>query len=1532
MIIQFLWYICYKVNSIFLRAIKNIPILTLIYLCTTGLLGYAETNSTLTQNLKFTENKKQWAPHILFQTDFNGGRLFLEQNTFTYVFYENGIFEKIHPHDKKNNESIKKEIKLHSLKIHLLNSNTNTVIAGKNETPDYRNYFIGNDESKWASNVKSYKEVVYSNVYDNIDLKIYSSASNTKTDYIVKQNGDVNSIQLSYKGQYKLSLKNNHLYIKTSVGNIIEQKPYAYQIINGIETEVPCYFSLNNNVLSFKLPNGYNKNLPLIIDPTLIFSTFSGSTDDNWGMTATYDAAGNAYAGGIAWGIGYPTTVGAYQTFFAGGGAGGGNGGVFLVDAVITKYNSTGTTLIYSTFLGGSDNEQPQSLVVDNNNNLNVFGRTYSNNFPTTFTAYDRIFNGGADIFVTKFNTNGTALVGSTYIGGTGDDGVNFSSIEVVLGSIKYNYSDDARGEIIYDNNNDVYVASCTQSTNFPTTAGAFRTFFQGGLQDGCVFKLNSNLTSLQWSTYLGGNQNDAAYSISLDNTNSPYVTGGTESTNFPTKIGAYKTAYQGGIADGFISHLNSTGTTLLHGTFLGTNLYDQSFFVQTDKTNNVYVFGQSRGAYPVSVGVYSNANSGQFVHKLNPTLTTSIFSTVFGSGRGTPDISPSAFLVDTCENIYISGWGGTLGGYNQASSSTLGMPTTGNAYQLTTDGSDMYVMSLGRDALTLMYGTYFGGSISLEHVDGGTSRFDKYGNIYQSICGGCGGQSDMPTTPGAWSQTNNSNNCNNALFKMHFDLINTTASFTANPFPLIGCTPFLVTFTNTTLNGQTYLWDFGDGSTSANTNPTHTYVTPGTYNIVLYAYNNQTCNLSDTAYGSVTVVAPPTIIPMPDTFVCFGNSVQLNATGGGLTYTWTPATYLNNPNISNPIAAPDTTTQYIVEVSNAYCSSYDTVIVNVVQAYITQSGPTTFCAGDSVILDAGAGHLTYSWSNGQNTQVIIVKTSGNYIVTTTDVNGCISKDTMLVIVQPAVIANAGNDTLICIGNSAILNATGGTSYLWTPATGLSNVNIANPTATINTNTQYVVLVTTGICSDYDTVNVFVDTNITSITPLGPIPFCIGSSVTLDAGLGYTNYLWSTGQNTQTITVNTTGNYWVSTLNPNGCVGQDTIAVTVLPPVLANAGNDTMICLGDSIQLLASGGISYTWTPATGLSNTNTANPYAKPLVTTTYIVDVFNGGCSAKDTITITVQDNITQITPLGPTMFCIGGSVVLDAGAGHSTYLWSTGQITQTITVTQSGNYSVQTLNANGCDATDTISILALPILDAYNDTGICEGESAQIFATGGISFTWIPVIGLDNPSSSSPTATPSQTTTYYLVSNETCNPTDSVTITIFPLPQVDAGADQYIDFGDRAYLNASGNSVYRWSPDKWLNCTVCPSPVSIPDSTITYYVTVTSAEGCTAVDSVTVFVKQVPAIFVPNAFTPNGNGTNEFFAPKFTNMKEVEVKIFDRWGEMIASWNDLNGHWDGTYKGRIVQQDVYVWVIDATDIYDKKTKRTGTVTVVK
>ena len=292
-------------------------------MCTTGLLGYAETNSTLTQNLKFTENKKQWAPHILFQTDFNGGRLFLEQNTFTYVFYENGIFEKIHPHDKKNNESIKKEIKLHSLKIHLLNSNTNTVIAGKNETPDYRNYFIGNDESKWASNVKSYKEVVYSNVYDNIDLKIYSSASNTKTDYIVKQNGDVNSIQLSYKGQYKLSLKNNHLYIKTSVGNIIEQKPYAYQIINGIETEVPCYFSLNNNVLSFKLPNGYNKNLPLIIDPTLIFSTFSGSTDDNWGMTATYDAAGNAYAGGIAWGIGYPTTVGAYQTFFAGGGAGG---------------------------------------------------------------------------------------------------------------------------------------------------------------------------------------------------------------------------------------------------------------------------------------------------------------------------------------------------------------------------------------------------------------------------------------------------------------------------------------------------------------------------------------------------------------------------------------------------------------------------------------------------------------------------------------------------------------------------------------------------------------------------------------------------------------------------------------------------------------------------------------------------------------------------------------------------------------------------------------------------------------------------------------------------------------------------------------------------------------------------------------------------------------------------------------------------------------------------------------------------------
>lgn len=862
-----------------LRSI-SFALLTFLILCTSGKQTiFAKSVYSANQSqILFVENKNQWERFIHYEAEIKGGKLFLEKNRFTYVFFNQQDIERLHP----EHENTPTEIRLHAMRVSLVNSNSKCLILPSEKEDYYRNYFIGSDPSKWASEVGLYKDVSYQNVYSKIDLRFYSQNSNLKYDFIVKPGGNVNSIALNYEGTDEMRIEDGSLIIKTSVGEIIEQKPYAFQLIGGVKKEVPCSFKLKENTIRFLFPEGYDHKFPLIIDPTLIFSSYSGSSADNWGFTATYDAAGNAYAGGNVNSIGYPVTTGAYKVSYNGGGSSG-NG--WSCDMAIAKFNPTGTAILYATYLGGSDNEQPQSLVVDKNNNLLIFGVSYSSNFPTTTGAYQTTKSGGGDIVVSKLNPSGSTLLASTFIGGSNDDGVNSTAIDNVYGPIKYNYGDDARGEIIADANN-YYVSSCTQSSNFPTTTGAFQTGYGNGGQDGVVLKINSNLTNLIWSTYLGGNGMDAAYSCLLDAGGNLFVTGGTSSSNFPTTAGSIHSTYQGGAADGFITHLGSNGNSVLQSTYIGTNKYDQTFFVQQDVNGNIYTMGQTEGSYPVTAGVYSNAGSGQFIQKLNPTLSASVFSTVFGNGNSKPTISPTAFLVDTCENLYVSGWARCI--HHQVFSNL--MPLTTSAFQSTTDGCDFYFIVLSKDALAIQFGSYYGSPSSEDHVDGGTSRFDANGMIYQSVCAGCGGKDNFPTTPGVVSNTNNSINCNNAILKIHFDFSKTRAVVKADPDT--GCVPHTVQFTNSSINGVTYTWDFGDGSPISNQfQPSHTYNTAGTYQVMLISRNNLSCNVADTTYIPITIFSPVPIIPsmsLVPASTCDSFFVQSTSVGtGGNLYTW---------------------------------------------------------------------------------------------------------------------------------------------------------------------------------------------------------------------------------------------------------------------------------------------------------------------------------------------------------------------------------------------------------------------------------------------------------------------------------------------------------------------------------------------------------------------------------------------------------------------------------------------------------------------
>lgn len=719
--------------------------------------------------IQFIENKGQWEPNILFRAELPIGSLFIERNQLTYLFVD-----KIATHKKQHGEPLK-SIHFHSVKVKLLGSNLNPTISKDYKSKEYYNYFVG-EEKNWASNVFAYKKIILHNVYPSTDLELLAQPDGLKINFIMAAGADPTCIKLEYKGADKLDIVNNQLHIKTSMGEWVEEAPVSYQDLDKIQEVIKTDYVLNNNIVAFKLDH-YNKKAPLIIDPSVIFGTYMGSAADNFGFAASYDAYGNAYGAGTVYEANFPITTGAYDIYYGGGN---GDNGEYARDAFIAKFNPLGSQLIFATFLGGSDNEQPHSVSVmpDSSGPMSVviMGTTHSTDFPTTPGAFDRTHNGKADIFICKLNSAGNTLIASTFYGGSENDGINGNAVYSYASQstpLPYNYADCYRGEVIYDKSQNIVVSSCTQSQGIPLVNPA-QGFYGGGIQDGILLKFSNSLSSLMFSTFVGGNGDDAVYSVGVNNINELIVGGGTTSSNMLFANTSFP--YNSGV-DGFLGKYSSSGQKLKI-IYTGTSSYDQIYLVQTDNQNNIYTLGQTAGSMSMSAGVYGKTNGKQFLQKYDPNLNAILLKTVFGNGNAQPEISPTAFLVDNCGRVYVSGWGGgTNTSYHNGMSLVYGLPTTSDAFQKTTDGSDFYLMVLSQNFGQLLYATFYGGGQSQEHVDGGTSHFDKSGIVYQAVCAGCGGLSDFPTTPTAYSRINpgkrafnhNLGGCNLGLFK--FDM-----------------------------------------------------------------------------------------------------------------------------------------------------------------------------------------------------------------------------------------------------------------------------------------------------------------------------------------------------------------------------------------------------------------------------------------------------------------------------------------------------------------------------------------------------------------------------------------------------------------------------------------------------------------------------------------------------------------------------------------------------------------------------------------
>lgn len=1211
----------------------------LCLMCAFSVLGHE--SDTLHGGFRFYENTGQWVENFRYKADLSSGWLYLHDNKLVFDLYDQQQIRQIMAFKNEGHlsgKAVSTLVNHHAYSMAFVGAQTPLMEAFE-PSAAYYNFYLGNDSSRWRSSQPAYSSVKMSQLYKGIDFLISGRNHNLKYEFYIAAGADPSVIKIEYAGIDKIKLVNGNLILFTSVGNIVELAPVCFQGDDRAKI-VPCRFVLQGKTLSYQFPEGYDRSQVLIIDPTVVFASYSGSTADNWGYTATYDREGNLYAGGNVFNNGYPTTIGAYQTSYSNN-----------VDIVLSKYTATGNSLVYSTYLGGSGPEVPASIIVNEADELYVMSVVGSSNFPTTTGAYDNSFSGGtaytltyvinysagSDIALTCFSASGSTLLGSSFVGGTGNDGLNMATV------LKKNYADDVRGEVLLDENSNVYIVSSTASLDFPTTTGVVQQTFGGGSQDGVIAKFDRLLTTLQWATYLGGSMEDAIYNISLTDA-SVYVCGGTVSSDFPVTPGVLGASYNGGITDGFVTKMDLNGSFIQRSSFWGTAAYDQVYFVETDKQSNVYLFGQtaSSGSEMILNAGWYTSGGGQFISKLNPDLSAIVWSTRFGTSPGVINISPTAFLVDYCKNIYLSGWGSPgLNGFG----GTSGLPTTAGAFQTSTDNSDYYFLSIRDDASGIVFGSFYGGS-SAEHVDGGTSRFDRLGKIYQSVCAGCGGYDDFPTTPGAWSNTNNASNCNNGVIKLDFNIPAVVADFTQPP---VICLPASMNFTNTSYKPHpattSCFWNFGDGTSSTDCNPTHIYSQSGVYNVTLIMTDFGSCNTSDTIVKQVVVLSNSEV-SIDTVSVCSGNAIPIGILpipGNGITYQWQPSNYLSNSHISNPIATPPVSMNYRLIISNGVCTDTVNQWVEVYNLQIDAGSPFSSCSlgAPLVAVASGGTDFSFHWSSNPSFSDTLndfpddsightnFSTGHTYYLMVS--NGfCQRIDSVFVDIQPInPLLNIANP--LCNGDSnGFISSfpTGGVApYAFVWSTGDHTSLISNLPA----GTYYLTITDALNCHFNDTI-VLLDPPPLTANPTATTANCdnaCNAAITLEVSGGTPpySYLWNNGSMANPNTGLCQGIYHVTVSDLFHCkyLTDDTVMVDYIYSNVDAWADQYTIYQGQSTIIHATpiNGVNYSWTPDYALSSPYAANSMASPEVGTTYTVVFDDGyGCLMNDSLRIEVLE----------------------------------------------------------------------------------------------------------------------------------------------------------------------------------------------------------------------------------------------------------------------------------------------------------------------
>jgi len=1164
--------------------------------------------------VSFRENRGQWDPRVLYRGAASGAQISFLRDGMSFAFSRAVEGESRLSGRPRPDSLSEREYLVWNLRFEGAEPESDVVADGRRASR--ANYLSAGSATAVA--VSDYSRVWYRNLYPDIDLRYYGVAHSLKYDYILRPGADVRSIRMACSGIEGLSVNDaGQLEVAVAWGTLREDVPYAYQEIDGRRRPVDVsYVLLNDTAYGFTIRGEYRRDLPLVIDPVMLaWSTYIGGDDipgddvlyEGYLRDIVVDSSGFVY--GTGWYTDrFPVVPGSFSTRHAGA----------KTDVMVFKLLPDGSDLVYATYVGGQGNEEGVGIHLLPGGDVVVFGSTSSWDFPLTANAYDQFYHGYRDLFAFRLSRDGSTLLYSTLIGGTGDDAAGHSAI-------------NDRGEL--------FMVGVTTSLDFPTTPGVVGPALAAS-GDIFVVRLNAFGDDLVYATLLGGSDYDEGIDIAVDSADDAFVTGYTVSDDFPVTPGAYQQVMLGD-SDAVVCKLAPDGASLLYSTYLGGTRGDVGRTVVLNSVGEAIVGGWTASAnFPVRTGGYDlsfNANPGDnplvdgFVCRLNVDGSKVVHSTYLG-GIGRDHVEGIA--LDRDENLFVVG-----------STTSLDFPTTGCAFPAGYhNGYDIFVARLDPDLGTLYFSTLIGGRLN----DYG-GNFDYENARIRLIGDSCNVEAvvsltshspDFPTTPGVFEPRKlNSNNDVQEDQPVVFRLKPVVQAAFSYDTSVCGIIKFrnessLCTWDDGAI--PEVFWDFGDGETSGDANPNHQYAAPGTYRATLVTGCPSSSITQDVVVPTPVGVAADA---GEDAYVCIGASAQLLARApNAAKFEWAPDIGLSCTTCSNPFVSPTETTRYYVTITDADgCVGTDSVTVFVVTNPIAAVSPdTTLCLGGSATLVAGGG-ASYRWEPSAGlscadcqTTVASPTVTTQYRVIVTGDASCRGADTafVTVVVDPLPKVGVTGDTVICPGASVPLNAFGGVSYRWEPSDGLSCVDCSNPTASPATTTRYVVAVSNAEgCTDTSSVLVTVDEG--ERVDAGPSrTLCRGDSVRLSAS-GPGPFFWSPSDGLSCAdcaepfaSPMSTTLYTVS--SSGSCGSSDTVTVTVLPVPVVSAGSDTVICSDGAASLHAEGGVDYLWSPAEGVDCPTCDRTTAHPSVTTRYTVRITSvEGCVVYDTVTVTVDSS---------------------------------------------------------------------------------------------------------------------------------------------------------------------------------------------------------------------------------------------------------------------------------------------------------------------